>query len=350
MGHLARILKGGLARRGRLCYGMAMSPIRILAASTAAEMCFGSAVVAVLGLGGAVNGWLDLFNCLAPLLMAVGLAGAAAAAGIWPRGRFRIACLVAGLAAALYGALLVVPDAASRLFGPGGNGGAAYRVVTANVFRDNRRPARAMAPILDRRADAVIVEEANGAIVTALPMLAAAYPYSSDCPGGGVRIWLKTPILAQGCGMKTPPGTYPTWGQDFAWVRTMAPDGRPIVLAGVHLGRPYPPRRQAVERQALADALAPMGAARVLVAGDLNTASWTFGMRRTDGLLRPLIRRTSWPPTYPALIGTTQKPWPIPFLPIDHVYAGAGWVQTRMARFPIPGSDHLGLQLDARLR
>lgn len=297
-----------------------------------------------------MNGWLDLFNAFAPLFMTIGFLGAALAAAAWPRGRFRTACLVAGAGAGLYGAALILPDAAARLVGPGGRGGAAYRVVVANVFRDNRSPVRALAPILARRADAVIVEEANGAIAAADPMLAAAYPYSSACPGDGVRIWLKTPILAQGCGLQMPQQTYMTWGQDFAWVRTLAPDGRPIVLAGVHFGRPYPPRRQNAERQALAQAVARMDAPRVLLAGDMNLTPWSFGMRRVDRLLGPLIRRTSWLPTYPALIGTTRKPWPIPFLPIDHVYAGADWLGTSLASVPIPGSDHLGLEVQARLR
>jgi endonuclease/exonuclease/phosphatase (EEP) superfamily protein YafD len=196
----------------------------------------------------------------------------------------------------------------------------------------------------------VILEEANGTAQRAMPAMAGAYPYSSSCPDAEVEILLKTPILAQGCGMRTPPDTYWTWGRDFTWVRTLGPDGRPIVLAGVHLGRPYPPWRQPVERRALAESVAFMNSSRVLVAGDLNIVPWSFAMRELDGLMRPLTRRTFWLPTYPALIKVTRKGWTAPLLPIDHVYAGAEWPRTKLTRFSIPGSDHFALEVDAQLR
>jgi endonuclease/exonuclease/phosphatase (EEP) superfamily protein YafD len=330
---------------------MAMSPLRILIAATAAQICFASALVAVLGLAGAGNGWLDLINCLAPVLIATGLVGAAAALKVWPKSRFRLACAAAGLAAALYGTAVSLPDVVGWLFGPGKDTGVAYRVVTANVFQGNLSPYRAVEAIAYRQADAVIVEEANGmAERAATQILSGAYPYSTACPDSDVKIWLRTPILAQGCGLTMPAGSYPTWGRDFAWVRTLGPDGRPIVLAGVHLGRPYPPVRQAVERRALAGALAALSGSRVLAAGDMNTVPSSFGMRRMDGLLRPLTRRTFWLPTYPALIGVTHEGWGSPFLAIDHVYADAGWSRTKLTRFAIIGSDHFGLQVDAQLR
>jgi endonuclease/exonuclease/phosphatase (EEP) superfamily protein YafD len=339
-----------LARPQGLCYAIAMSPFRVLTAATAAEVCVASAAVAILALAGAVNGWLDLLNCAAPLLIVTGLAGAAVMVATWPKSRFRVVCVGAGLAAALYGAAVSLPDAVGWLFQLGGGTGAGYRVVTANVYRNNRNPFHAIEALVDRQADAVIVEEADGSAQSAATQLSAAYPYSSACPEAGVEIWLKTPILSQGCGMATPPGSYKTWGKDFAWVRTLGPDGRPIVLAGVHLGRPYPPLRQKVERQALADAITRLGGARVLVGGDLNTVPSSFGMRRMDRLLRPLTRRTLWMPTFPGLIGTTHRRWFIPLLAIDHVYADAGWFRTKLTRFDIPGSDHFGLQVDARLR
>ena len=198
-----------------------MSPFRILSAAIAAEICLASVVVAGLGLAGAVNGWLDLINCSAPLLIATGLVGAAATAAAWPKSRFRAVCVAAGLAAALYGAAISLPDAAGWLFGPGKATGVAYRVVTANVFRDNWSPFRAVKAVLDRGGDAVIVEEADGTARSAVTqVLSGVYPYSTACPDAGVEIRLKTPILAQGCGMTMPTGSYQTWGRDFVWVRT----------------------------------------------------------------------------------------------------------------------------------
>jgi endonuclease/exonuclease/phosphatase (EEP) superfamily protein YafD len=325
-----------------------MSPWRILAAATAVEVCFASAAVAALGLAGAVNGWLDLINCVAPLLIMTGVLGAAGARATWPKSRFRGVCVAAGAAAAAYGGLVSLPEAGGALFGLAGGdpGGAPYRVVAANVYRDNVVPFRAVPVLLDRRADALIVVESSG-LERARAILAAAYPYSSACQDAGVEIWLRTPILAQGCRMPAPPGAYKSVGQGFAWVRTLGPDGRPLVLAAVHLARPVPPRWQPIERRVLADALAPFSGQRVLLAGDVNTAPWSFAMRELDRRLRPLQRWTFWRPTYPTLV--KRQPTPA-LLPIDHVYANSGWRPAHIAQFRTPGSDHLALQIDARLQ
>jgi len=326
-----------------------MTPWRILAAATAAELCLGSAAAAALGLAGAVNGWLDLLNCAAPLLILTGALGALGVWATWTGGRFRGVCIAAGAAAAVYGAVASLPEATGALAVAlaGNKPGAAYRVLEANVYRANVVPYRTALALLDRRADAVIVVESNGTWERARPILAAAYAYSSFCPETGVEIWLKTPILAQGCRMPTPSGSYHTWGEDFVWVRTLGPDGRPLVLVGVHLGRPYPPGRQDVERQALPGAVAGLARDRVLLAGDMNAAPWTFAMGALDRVLRPLRRWTFWQPTYPALIKHRLTP---PLLPIDHVYAGAGWAPARIEPFRTPGSDHFALQIDAQLQ
>lgn len=325
-----------------------MSPWRILAAATAVETCFASAGLAALGLAGAFNDWLDLVNCIAPLLILTGAIGAAGAWATWPRSRFRRVCIGAGVAAAVYGALVSLPEAGGALSGLVGNhgGGAPYRVVAANVYRENVVPFRAVPVLLDRGADALIVVEASG-LERARSRIAAAYPYSTACPDAGVEIWLKTPILAQGCRMPAPPGAYQSVGRDFAWVRTLGPDGRPLVLVAVHLARPIPPRWQPVERRILGDALAPFTGQRLLMAGDMNAAPWTFAMKEIDRRLRPLRRWTFWRPTYPAIVKRQTTP---ALLPIDHVFAGPGWLPGRIVSFRTPGSDHLGLQVDARLQ
>jgi endonuclease/exonuclease/phosphatase (EEP) superfamily protein YafD len=325
-----------------------MSPWRILAAATAVEVCFASAAIAAMGLAGAINGWFDLINCVAPLLILSGACGAAGAWATWPKSRFRSVCVAAGVAAAAYGGLVSLPEAAGALLGlaGGSSGGAPYRVVAANVYRDNVVPFRAVPVLLDRKADALIVVESSG-LERARALLAAAYPYSSACPDAGVEIWLKTPILAQGCRMPAPPGAYKSVGRGFAWVRTLGPDRRPLVLAAVHLARPYPPRWQPIERRILADALAPYSGQRIMVAGDMNMVPWSFAMREVDRRLRPLRRWTFWRPTYPAVV--KRQPTPA-LLPIDHVYASSGWLPEQISRFRTPGSDHLALQIDSRLQ
>jgi endonuclease/exonuclease/phosphatase (EEP) superfamily protein YafD len=75
----------------------------------------------------------------------------------------------------------------------------------------------------------------------------------------------------------------------------------------------------------------------MILTGDLNTTPWSFGLQRLDRTLG-LVRRDRALSTYPAqLFG---RPWPLPFLAIDHVYAGPGWATVKVERGPWLGSDH----------
>jgi endonuclease/exonuclease/phosphatase (EEP) superfamily protein YafD len=328
-----------------------MSPVRILAAATAIETCFASAAVALLAACGAFSGWLDLVNCVAPLLLASGPAGALLAGAALDRGRFRAACIVLGAAAAVYGGLMVIPEAAAVRPRPS-PGAPVYRIVSANLFRDNVMPLAAARAVTSPDADALLLQETDSVAFTARSkaVLQSRYPYASTCPGATVEIRLKAPPLAQGCGLQDSRSGYHAWRAAFAWVRAPGPGGRPVVLATVHLERPYPPERQALQRRLLAQALrlAPKGDP-VILAGDFNTVPWSFGMWRQDRLLQPLRRWTHLQPTYPAQINTTFTPWPLPVLPIDHLYASAQWTPVRVARIRTPGSDHFGLQADLAL-
>jgi vancomycin resistance protein VanJ len=328
-----------------------MNPIRILIAATAIETCVLSAAAALLAACGAVNGWLDLLNCLTPLLLLTGPAGAVLAHASLDKGRFRTVCVALGAAAAVYAGFMVVPEAVHPWPRPPA-GAPFYRIVSANLFRDNVSPLGAARAVTSRDADALFLQETDTVAFTprSRVLLQSLYPYASTCPGATVEIRLKVPLLAQGCGLQDSGSGYHAWRAAFVWVRAPGPQGRPLVLATVHLERPYPPDRQALQRRILAQALrqAPKGDPLIL-AGDFNTVPWSFGMRDQDRLLRPLRRWTHLQPTYPAQINTTLQPWPLPVLPIDHLYASAPWTPVRVAAIRIPGSDHFGLQADLAL-
>lgn len=326
-----------------------MTPLRILAAATAIELCVFVGLAAVAGLGGPGGGILDLINSAAPMLLAMALLGAFLAQITLEAGPFRMACISLALAAAVFNLVLLAPDALGFVSEPRGpSEGRPYRVVTANLFRDNYVPEHAVATLLGRHADALLLEETDGSAGIALGEIDRAYPNATRCPLAGLTIWTRGPILDQGCGLGTPPGDEKTWGRSFAWASTIGPDGRPIILAVVHLGRPSEASRQVWERAALARAMARFPGARVVLAGDFNTAPWTFGMFRQDQLLRPLRRISRFMPTYPALIAHNRWDWP--WLPIDHVYIGSAWRPAGLSRFRTNGSDHSGLQADLVLR
>ena len=326
-----------------------MRPFAVLAAATSIELCLAPAVVTAVGLGGAWSGWLDLVNAAAPLTVAVAGAGVLAARMALPRGRTRTVCQLAALAAAAANLVVFGPGAASAPPAPAAGNLPTYRVVAANLYHENDMPFRAVGSVVARGADAVLTLEADGTTEQAKALLMKAYPYQSVCGSGAVRIWLKRSILAQGCGL--PIRNAPAkWGKDFLWVRTTGPNGRPLVLAAVHLGRPYPPARQDQERAMLAQVMAGgLSSPDTILAGDFNTAPWTMAMIRQDRLLAGLRRLTGSQPTYPAENTLLRKAWPLPFLPIDHMYVGSHWRPVRIQRFRITGSDHLGLEADLAL-
>jgi endonuclease/exonuclease/phosphatase (EEP) superfamily protein YafD len=323
-----------------------MHPLRILATATAIEICFAAALLALLGLGGAWDAWLDLVNCLAPLFAAAGAAGAVAAWSILPKGRLRACCVLLGAAATLYAGVMLAPNLAAPRPGVMANGDA-YRIVSANLFRGNITPLHAATAVTTRGADALLLQETDsvGSTSRSKVLMDQRYPYASACPGAGVQIRVKVPLLAQGCGLQTTTNGAP--GADFVWVRVRGPKGRPLVLATAHLQRPYPPERQAVQREVLARALKQLpNGDPVVLSGDFNTVPWSFAMRAQDRLLAPLRRQTRLTPTYPAQINTTFQPWGLPLLPIDHLYVSGGWTTQRIARIRTPGSDHFGLVAD----
>jgi len=329
-----------------------MRSLQILAIATTIELCVGGALLALAAFGGAVNPWLDLINSIAPLFVVLGVAGALAVVAALPRDRrrMRLACLCAAAWTTAYGLLMTAPELVARLMPERSPAqGRPYHLVTANVFSKNNSPFSAARTLVQRDADALIVEEADGTIQRVRGVLAARYPFVTTC-GLGVDIWLKTPILAQGCRLPAPRGSYHAWGEGFAWARTLGPDGKPITIVAVHFGRPYPPGRQRVEQNALPATLAPLTGERTILAGDLNTAPWSFAMHRLDGSLRPLRRHTLWQATYPARLNVTQAEWGLPVLPIDHIYAGSAWSGFRITRFRTPSSDHFALDAQTILR
>jgi endonuclease/exonuclease/phosphatase (EEP) superfamily protein YafD len=328
-----------------------MHPLRILAIATAIEICLASALFALLGLCGAGNGWLDLVNCAAPAIGLAGATGALAARAALDRGRLRAVCVALGAAAALYAGFMLAPSLTGLWPHPAIDR-PSYRVVSANLFRDNVSPLHAATAVTSRGADALLLQETDsvGFTLRSKTVLESRYPYASTCPGSSVQIRVKVPLLAEGCGLNFNRAGFRSWGADFVWVRVPGPNGRPVVLATAHLERPYPPARQALQRRVLAEALQglPKGDP-IILAGDFNTVPWSFGMWAQDRLFAPLRRRTHLQFTYPAQLNLTFQPWSLPVLPIDHLYLSARWARARIVPFRTPGSDHFGLQADLAL-
>lgn len=125
-------------------------------------------------------------------------------------------------------------------------------------------------------------------------------------------------------------------GPPVAFVSVSEADGG-YTLAGTHYVWPIHlfTYRENVARMALLLRQRPKD--RLILTGDFNSASWSFARRREDvsmGLERRDRALATWPAT---------MPFGLAFLPIDHVYAGAGWKTVEVVRGPRLGSDHYPL-------
>ena len=112
-----------------------------------------------------------------------------------------------------------------------------------------------------------------------------------------------------------------------------------FTVIAVHNAWPTDQEQERQERR-LADIIALSPRERTIVAGDFNSAPWSFARRRWDAEFG-LIRRDRGIFTWPA---RPYRRWSFlgnfPFLAIDHIYAGSGWATVEVRRGPRIGSDH----------
>ncbi|MES2896538.1 MAG: endonuclease/exonuclease/phosphatase family protein [Pseudomonadota bacterium] len=308
-----------------------MGFLRIVATSLGA-VC---ALAAVMAQGGRWSGVLDALTHLAPLYLAGGVLVLAVALFTPQRlGATRLAIL-GGIAA--IGALVLVfpeltspvsptasPDAPGRL-----------KLIQFNAEPDPARYATQVRWLVDQDPDVLVLEGSGpmlrAAILKRMPRHLAC---SANCD---VAIYSRARPVSVG---RFGGGRYGL-GPEMAVVGFSPVDGGHTVV-GLHYARPgsvAPSSRtakavvQSENSRRMLKVVAPLPKARLIVAGDFNSAPWSFVRRREDAALG-IERRTralfSWP---------AQGPTP-PFLPIDHVYAGPAWKTVSVRRGPRIGSDH----------
>jgi endonuclease/exonuclease/phosphatase (EEP) superfamily protein YafD len=112
----------------------------------------------------------------------------------------------------------------------------------------------------------------------------------------------------------------------------------PFEVIGVHNAWPTDPD-QPFQEHRLAALVADRPQDRLILTGDFNSAPWSFQRQRWDRALR-LTRRERAIATWPARNYGRLRWLGLPFLPIDHVYAGPGWATVSVRRGPRLSSDH----------
>lgn len=291
---------------------------------SAVVLAVAAAVGAVSAQGGRFDPRLDVLTHFAPFYLIAGALGMAASLAASP-GRW-LAFTASGVAI-VAGGLLIAPEFL-RNAGPhaGSRAVAELRIVQ---FNSGRRTAdvRRAADWLDRQdADVITLTEAPGPLREHL----ARRGWKMAGAHGRLIIFTRKryermvrPDLGPGGRLNFVNATY-----------DLGPGQLEVVTA--HLDWPTRPVVEQ-QRRDLAQVVASRPNARMVLTGDLNATPWSFTLRRMENDLG-VTRRDRALPTWPAQV--MGQPWPLPFLPIDHVYAGRDWATVTVERGPWLGSDH----------
>jgi endonuclease/exonuclease/phosphatase (EEP) superfamily protein YafD len=288
--------------------------------------------------GGRWSGDLDVLAQFAPVWLVMGAASVAAAFS--GRGRQRWIAAGAGALTLASAASLMAPEwLRPDREPPAAPAAVRLRVIQINIGGDGvRDPDRAAAWLEAQRPDVVFLNDwdppmraamqrhgffwrkgtAWTAIATRQPFLPPPFPFS-------MRDWSTMP--------------------DVARARLVTASG-PVDLVGAHLARPLPgdPLGAGPALARLQELARRYDQRRLILSGDLNLTPWSFALRRFDrrlGLQRRDRAVFSWPARTP-----WGGAWPIPLLPLDHVYAGSSIRTLRIVRGPPIGAAHYPVVAD----
>jgi endonuclease/exonuclease/phosphatase (EEP) superfamily protein YafD len=293
-----------------------------------------SATAGIAAQWGRVSLKWDVLAHFAPVWLAISAAALAFAPlfGGWRRWTVVVPALL-GMAAA---GSLIAPEYL-RPAGPQAAAGAPdqLKIVQFNVWHENPEPEAILAWLDKERPDIAIIEENSSRFSKAL---AAHKGWSVACPRCEVVILSRQPPIKVDNALENAGPYTPV-------TRAVFRDRRGLFeVAGVHLAwptdadHPYQERRLArlisTTPRDLRD--------RSIITGDFNSAPWSFARRRWDEAFG-LPRRERAVPSWPARTYKSLKWLGLPFLPIDHVYAGQAWATVSVRRGPRLSSDHYPL-------
>ncbi|HWW26032.1 MAG TPA: endonuclease/exonuclease/phosphatase family protein [Caulobacter sp.] len=298
---------------------------------------------ALAGWGGLANDQLDALNQFAPLWLGLGFSSLALSLS-FPRGGQRWIAAGVALVAVIASAAQIAPELLSvRPSPPKSDSARQLKIVQFNLWESNGAPSETSKWLLAQKADVVLVEEAGGKAEPILKDLFKAYPYRASCRG---RQWCDTWIFSR-WPLKSQRGFYED-GTDLSgvWAVVAHPSGD-FPVAAAHFVWPVPAGRWQAQSRMLVSELSRLPRENLIVAGDFNSAPWSFGLRRQDRSLK-LDRVTHGLPTWPSGAFTRVMDAPFAFMAIDQVYAGSIWKAVEVKRGPVLGSDHRAVVVTLR--
>jgi endonuclease/exonuclease/phosphatase (EEP) superfamily protein YafD len=213
-----------------------------------------------------------------------------------------------------------------------------YRLLHLNLRYDNSQPERVLAMLRELQPDFVLLNEVSDMWVDRLREMLNLYPYQWRC-GRGIRIG-GTAILSRqpfSSGRMTECA-----GNGSLAIAQVELRGRPVDLAALHLGWPWP-HGQSRQITRLSPELGSLGADAIL-AGDLNAAPWSRTARRVAaaGALTPM--QSAGPTWLFRWLPASWRPWI--GLPIDHAFAKGDVVLYSGKALDAVGSDHLPILIE----
>ena len=284
-----------------------------------------AAAGALMAQGGRFSGHLDVLTHFALIYLAaaaVVLIGAMVAAP----GRAKLAMALLGGVAAAASLALILPEL-MRPSPPHAPATAArqIKVIQFNVSRRDARLEERARWIAKQDPDFLILEESTPAMRAAV---LAHLPRHMSC-----GMTCETVIFTRTAPEKVDRPRRGRYGLGPAIaIVHMAPEDGGYILVGTHYTWPTHVRNHRENTDRMLQLSDPLPKGRMIVTGDFNSTPWSFARGREDAR-NGLERRTKALPSWPTTVG-------VPFLPIDHVYAGADLRTVSVERGPNLGSDH----------
>jgi endonuclease/exonuclease/phosphatase (EEP) superfamily protein YafD len=234
-----------------------------------------------------------------------------------------------------FAAALIVPEFV-RATGPKAAADASdqLKIVQFNVWHENPDPKQVIDWLNVERPDIAVIEENSPHFDRAL----AAYGrgWTIACPRCEVMVLSRRPALSAEYARRR------HHGPPAPLTHAAFQDRHGVFdVVGVHNAWPTDPDQPVQERR-LAAFVARLPHERLVLVGDFNSAPWSFQRRRWDAAFG-VIRRERAIPTWPAQTYKRLHWLGLPFLPIDHIYAGPGWATVSVRRGPRLSSDHYPL-------
>lgn len=292
-----------------------------------------SATGALMSLAGSISQSLDVAAHFTPLWALGALLATGAGLALGAAGRESAAM---GLAGFVICAWLMAPDLiALRRRRISAQPGRTIKLVQLNLWRWNVDPDGTIAWLASQDAQVVVVQEVTDWAADIPAALAEHYPHQAEIRTG-TQILSRLPILEHGAYRARSTRTHSTG----VWARLDHPSG-PFAVVGFQATWPIPPGRQQRDSVDFAGLLDRFDRRSLIVCGDFNSTPWSAALRRQDRLFA-IERRSRAMLTWPVRPYTQLKlTSPLPFLALDHIYAGPDWKTVEVRLGPRLGSDHL---------